>query len=1048
MKQKRKTAVFLALLLVAVFCLTGVEDRAEAANTNNVRYYYDQLSAEAKSVYDAMYGMYEQGILKTGTERYDLVANGHMTQDELAACEGKYDSLLKAFGAARDAFYADYPEIFYVDFSALSITVEGNEESGYRAYLGAKDEESVYFTKGFDGKEQVENAIKEQEAKINRIAGEAKKAETVKEQVIAAHDAILKDTVYKLETNCSEGNTGHIRTSYGALVKGESLCEGYARAVKSVLDAMGIKSVLVQGYYQESDGSRNLHMWNYVQIDGTWYGVDATANDGMEDGAASDTYLLADSSVMKEHHVPDGIMSPAGFLFTYPVLAGGSGDASSVGTTDSEGYKIVFDQDGLRVGYRSGTELEGETGVFKVSYKGLGYKDAVEKEGVYILSRFYQYVPATGEDEPGKWGYSDPTPFMMPQLKDALVIANSNSRLIEFAVTKMAPAGPLYGDDKLTAEELSRNWEFQGTEEDFLVSTGQLENPKGNYVPAPWATRLIPGNTGFLTMGNTYSITAVYDEQLEEYDGKKAGYKLTVKDGWSAAANSKIEKFSWDGDRTITFDFTPSEMLADNYATYEFEITGLRGKGSLKEPHSFTYDVKKKISICAYRPQGYYFNVGAKPQLLEPGDLSSKGWVLASGEKLEDVVSNVTIVASKPVLSVSEPDKNQKKEMLDKIKEEGDTVLQSATYNIDLMLCNKSIVSTGSSVRISVGFPEGYGADTEGVVYKAYHFIKKGGKIVDVEEIDCAVTQYGLVIACKSFSPYAVVAVKDDKAVKDVRKVLLLNSEGGEITGSDKICKLERDKSQTVTLKAKDGYCIKSVNLSGKELNVTDVRSMNVQLAFNDLAYDENILEVTFAVEKQKEETQEETGTSEKDSGGKVSAGTETTGKGSDEKGSAGNGSAGKASSSGGSGNGGSSGTSDKKQENVGAPSVPAADQSAPEQTIRSSETQAVSGKKQKPVTPSADQGGVAAERKPGEADGEGEMIASAEESGEGLVKESVTETVPQSAQKQQNKEMMSAYESGKSGENMGFWLIIAGILGFGLVELIGIAIAHAKGKF
>lgn len=123
MKQKRKTAVFLALLLVAVFCLTGVEDRAEAANTNNVRYYYDQLSVEAKSVYDAMYGMYEQGILKTGTERYDLVANGHMTQDELAACEGKYDNLLKAFGAARDAFYADYPDIFYVDFSALSITV-------------------------------------------------------------------------------------------------------------------------------------------------------------------------------------------------------------------------------------------------------------------------------------------------------------------------------------------------------------------------------------------------------------------------------------------------------------------------------------------------------------------------------------------------------------------------------------------------------------------------------------------------------------------------------------------------------------------------------------------------------------------------------------------------------------------------------------------------------------------------------------------------------------------------------------------------------------
>ena len=48
-----------------------------------------------------------------------------------------------------------------------------------------------------------------------------------------------------------------------------------------------------------------------------------------------------------------------------------------------------------------------------------------------------------------------------------------NSRYIEFAITKKAPAGPLYGDN-LTAEELERNWKFQGTEEDFIVSTGKL----------------------------------------------------------------------------------------------------------------------------------------------------------------------------------------------------------------------------------------------------------------------------------------------------------------------------------------------------------------------------------------------------------------------------------------------------------------------------------------------------------------------------------------------------------------------------------------------
>ena len=264
--------------------------------------------------------------------------------------------------------------------------------------------------------------------------------------------------------------------------------------------------------------------------------------------------------------------------------------------------------------------------------------------------------------------------------------------------------------------------------------------------------------------------------------------------------------------------------------------------------------------------------MAAKPELLEPGDLSCKGWELDSGEKLEDVVSNVTIVASKPVLKVSTPDEEQKKEMLDKIEEEGNTVLESATYNIDLLMCNKSIVTTGSSVRMSVGFPEGYGADTEGVTYKAYHFIKKNGKITDVEEIDCVVTQYGLVIACRSFSPYAVVAVKADQPVKDVKKVAVLNSEGGEVAG-DKICSLEKGKSRKVTLKAKDGYCISSINLSGKELAVTDSSSMNVELSYDGLSYDENIMEVIFKAEK-KQENQTEQSSSAGNSGSGNSSGT------------------------------------------------------------------------------------------------------------------------------------------------------------------------------
>lgn len=870
MKQKKTVAIVLAALLVLPFCLAGAKAvNVEAANTSNMRYYYNQLPEEAKQLYDAMYQMYTQGVFKTGAQTYDLVANGHMTQEQLAAYGENYGSLLRAFGAARDAFYADYPDIFYVDFSSIAISVEGGGSGEFRAYIGPREGKDTYYVDGFGSLEQVEGAIGEHEARVNGIVQAAGGAQSVREQVIAAHNAIIENTAYVLEGG------SHIRTSYGALVKGESLCEGYARAVKTVLDSMGISSVLVQGWYQDTDGSKNLHMWNYVQVDGKWYGVDATTDDGMSGSpGGSSAYLLVDGSVMGQHHIPDGVMSEAGFSFSYPELEGGGSQGG--GTPDNGGagsgdYQEIFSQGGLRVEYRDGTEYGEEMGLFKVSYNGMGYQQSVDKEGVYILARFYQYVPATGEDVAGDWGYMDPKPFALPEMDDCLLLPNGNSRLMEFAVTKVPPAGPLYGDN-LTAEELQYNLRFHGTDSDFLAASGQLENPKGNYVTAPAVIKLTPSATGFLDVGRKYSITAVFSEQLEEYDGQTAGYELTVTDGWSAIEYSKIENFKWDGDRTITLDFTPSEMLADSSAIYHIQVTGLRGKGSLKVPGEFSYDVKKKMAICAYRPQGYFWNVFGKPELLEPGDLSCNNWELASGERLGDVVSNIALVASKPELEVTVPDAQQSQQMKNKITEKlGDKVVKSATYNIGLRMCNTSVVRTGSSVRMSIGFPEGYGPESEGVVFKAYHFIKgPDGSIVDVEEIGCTVTNVGLVICCKSFSPFAVAAVEADKESALLKHVLFLNSEGGEVEG-EKIRTLKKTESQVVNVTAKEGYCISSIILSGEEVPVTDLKSMGIEIAYDKLVYDESIVDVKFSVEQPKEETPEEPDHTEESGSGEES---------------------------------------------------------------------------------------------------------------------------------------------------------------------------------
>ena len=189
MKRKKMVVIFMTALFVLLFCLSGISGGVKAENKNNYQYFGSQLPSSAKKIYDGMCDMYRQGIFKTGTESYDLVENGCITKEELAAYEGNYESLLKDFGAARDAFYADYPDVFYVDFSKLSISVESSGEE-YKSYLGTGDNPD-YFLDGFSSKEQVENAISEQDAKVNGIIQGASGEASVREKVIYAHNAII-----------------------------------------------------------------------------------------------------------------------------------------------------------------------------------------------------------------------------------------------------------------------------------------------------------------------------------------------------------------------------------------------------------------------------------------------------------------------------------------------------------------------------------------------------------------------------------------------------------------------------------------------------------------------------------------------------------------------------------------------------------------------------------------------------------------------------------------------------------------------------------------
>jgi len=70
---------------------------------------------------------------------------------------------------------------------------------------------------------------------------------------------------YTLQREC--------RNLYGGLVKGESVCAGYANILKEALACVGIEAKFISGFYEEkADG----HAWNQVKIGNSWYNVDLT----------------------------------------------------------------------------------------------------------------------------------------------------------------------------------------------------------------------------------------------------------------------------------------------------------------------------------------------------------------------------------------------------------------------------------------------------------------------------------------------------------------------------------------------------------------------------------------------------------------------------------------------------------------------------------------------------------------------------------------------------------------------------------------------------
>ena len=514
MRKFISKVLVLAMLLSLLAVPASAAGQAPSARSGNVaeHWFYDQLTSGGKDIYNALWDMYERGMMKGGKTSYDLAGEGVVSQSAIIAYLGGDRTLFNDFAAAKDAFDLEHPEVWYVDSSYLSFRVAQDAAGRYHAYIGPGRSDD-YYVSGVKGAADVEQKTRELGARVDAIVAGAQAAavgsgaESAAKQVRYVHEQITKSISYRFETECRPESAGYLRTTY-ALVTHEGVCEAYARSMQMVLNRLDIPCVPIHGL--QTSGTPEAHMWNAVQIAGAWYVVDATWDDpvGLDangnikssgwdglDGAETETYLLVGQDITGANWRPSGYVSTGTMEFAYPDIA-----LSSFGGG-------LLDKNGLTVTHADSRMEDTNSTVYHVSYNGKGLVESA-KNGVYFLVKMYDVNADGSMDAFDDWYYPvhmlhsmgrnesdfDPNDDFRDNGNlyfydtDQYQIYNvSNCEYVEFAVTTKAPP-----NWKSAMDLYYLGGYYSGNGSDILAETGLIFNANGGYEQPPYVTNVSP----------------------------------------------------------------------------------------------------------------------------------------------------------------------------------------------------------------------------------------------------------------------------------------------------------------------------------------------------------------------------------------------------------------------------------------------------------------------------------------------------------------------------------------------------------------------------
>lgn len=135
---------------------------------------------------------------------------------------------------------------------------------------------------------------------VDKIVLQVQKYNSFREIIKCFHDILVRQVDYEYAYIDEQGRQER-HTVVGALLFNGCVCDGFSNAMKLLCDAVGLDCLNIKGYLL-GDEKQELHAWNLIMLEDSYWHIDVTMDYMQSNGCISYDYFMKKDTDMRKTH--------------------------------------------------------------------------------------------------------------------------------------------------------------------------------------------------------------------------------------------------------------------------------------------------------------------------------------------------------------------------------------------------------------------------------------------------------------------------------------------------------------------------------------------------------------------------------------------------------------------------------------------------------------------------------------------------------------------------------------------------------------------------